>query len=440
MLEHFRKFLLELFLDVRGWTTEMSVTGISEIDAAIPEYWAESILTDANRESFWGQLAGKEGSMMPIIDKTGPLKAKGDQITFNTIEHLMGTGVTGESVLKGNEEKLGIGSFTVTADVVRHAVAVSRKSTKQANFDEVQTAKKLLTDWFSRKYDNDVFTAITGSSTIETIYANAKTSEGALNTTDGDYFGPTEINMIRLALQRVGALPLRTIASNGRTIPIYGCVFGEMEEYYLNNNTSFVNAVKDAWERFKGTKVGQHPIFEGAVGIYRNMVLYPYYSILDIPQGTPLRPETTLSATLVTAGATAYVGVAGDANTSASYTLFFATTGSLQIEDEIISYTGKTVSTFTGLTRGVSGSTAAQHTAGALVTQRNVANVIGFGAQAIFRAFPEQAEPIGEKDDYGEQIGLGIRAYYGHKLRISKRRAKAPVVVLKCVSNNPGSI
>lgn len=441
MFDNLRKLFLRLLLDQRGWTTEMTVTGITEIDEAIPEYWAEGIIHDANRESFWGQLSGKEGTFMPVIDKTGPLKAKGDQITFNTIEHLMGTGVTGESVLKGNEEKLGIGTFTVTADVVRHAVSVGRKATKQANFEMVQNARTLLKDWFTRKYDNDVFTSILDSSTIDTIYAgSSNTSVGSLNTTDGDYFGPNEINMLRLALQRVGAMPLRTLQQNGRTIPIYGCVFGEMEEYYLNQNTSFVNTVKEAWERFRGTKTGQHPLFEGAVGIWRNMVLYPYYSILDIPQGTPLRPETTLSATLVTSASTVYVGVAGDANTKANYTLFFSSTGSLQIEDEILEYTGKTVSTFTGVSRGVSGTTDAQHTAGTLVTQRNVASVIGFGAQAIFRAYPEQVEPIGEKDDYGEQIGLGVRAYYGHKLKVSKRRGKSPVVVLKCISPNPGTI
>jgi len=182
-------------------------------------------------------------------------------------------------------------------------------------------------------------------------------------------------------------------------------------------------------------------LFEGAVGIFRNMVLYPYYSLLPIPQGTPLRPETTLSATLVTSATTIYVGVAADANTKANYTLFFASSGSLQIEDEIMSYTAKTVSTFTTVTRGASSTTDVQHLAGALVTQRNVASVIGFGAQAVFRAMPEDVEPIGEKDDYGEQIGLGVRAYYGHKVRIDKRRGKgASLVICKCISPNPGSI
>lgn len=397
-------------------------------------------MSDGNRESFWGSLAGKEGSRMPVIDKTGPLRKAGDQITFSVIEQLMGAGVTGESVLKGEEEKLGVGTFTVSADIVRHAVAVSRKSTKQGNFNEVQRCRQLLTDWFGRKLDGDIFTTITGSSDVDTIYANDKTSTADLNDTDGDYFGPTEIRRIRLALQRQGAIPLKLNKVNGRSIPVYGCVFNEVDEERLYSNTVFTQTIRESWQRIKA-QGDMHPLYQGALGIYNNMLLYPYYGILPIPQGTALRPETTLSATLATSGATAYAGVAGDSNTKASYTLYFASSGSLQIEDEIISYSGKTISTFTGLTRGASSSTAAQHTAGTLVTQRDVSTVIGFGAEAIVRAFPEKAEPIGQKDDYDEQIGLGIRAYYGHAVRKDKRRAKGfNLVMMECLSKNPGSI
>ena len=91
----FLKFLFAIFLDQFGWSSEMVVTGVSDIDAAIPEFWATGIMKDGNRESFWGSLAGGENSRMPIIDKTGPLKQKGDQLTFNVIGHLMGSGVTG---------------------------------------------------------------------------------------------------------------------------------------------------------------------------------------------------------------------------------------------------------------------------------------------------------------------------------------------------------
>ena len=430
----FIKYFLRLLCDEFAWTAEMNVTGISELDAAIPEYWSKGVIIDGDRESFWGSLTGGEGSMMPIIMKTGQLKEAGDQIHFQCISQLMGSGVTGESVLKGTEERLSIGTFTVSADVVRHAVAIGKKATKQAYFDSVQMAGKVLKAWFTRKSDNDTFNAFLTSSSLDTLYANSRTAVGSLVSTDS--FGIAEIEMIRMALIRQGATPLQVTKVNGRTQPIYGIAYGEIEEYGLSQNSIFVQAIREAWERFKGA--GDHPLFRGAIGIYRNMVLYPYYSQLSIPQGTPLRPETIVYATLVTAGTTLSVG---GSSITPNYTEFFASSGSLQIADEIISYSGKTNWTFTGLTRAAGSTTAVQHSPNALVTQRNIATVIGFGAEAVFKALPEDVETVGDKDDYGEQIGLGVRAYYGQKLRVDARRAKCPsAVLMKVYSKNPGTI
>lgn len=432
----FIKLFFAIMVDQFGWTSEMVVTGVSDIDDAIPEFWAPGIMKDGNRESFWGSLAGKEGSRMPIIDKTGPLKQKGDQLTFNVIAHLMGSGVTGENVLKGNEEALAVGSFTVTANVIRHAVAVTRKSTKQANFEEVSTAGELLKDWAGRKLDYDVFSTILSNANVNTIYANGKTSTAQL-ATNSEAFGPSEIQKMRLALQRTGAIPIKVSKVNGRSIPLYGCVFGEIEEYRLYQNTTFLATIRETLDRVKGVMGGDHPLLASAMGVYRNMILYPYYSILDIPQGTALRPETSVYGTLTTAGTTVTVGSSATPN----FTLNFSSTGTLQIGSEYITYTGKTNNTFTGCTRGASGSSAAQYSSGELITQANIANVIGFGAEMMCRAMPENWEPIGEKDDYGEQIGLGIRGYYGHALKISKRQNKPTgAVILKVYSENPGGV
>lgn len=437
------RFIKYLLVDCLGWTAEMNVTGVTEVDSAIPEYWAEGIIEDGDRESFWGQLTGKEGSMLPIIKKTGKLSKDGNQLTFNTIQQLMGTGRTGEGVLKGYEEKLGVGSFTVGADIIRHAVAISKKSTKQAQFDEIQKAGKLLKSWMSRKVDNDCFTTITGAGSVETLYANSKSAVGSLNSSDGDRFAVGDLELIRMALIRQGALPIEATKVNGRTIPIYGVAYGEIEEYWLNQNTTFMQTVREAWQRF--SKGNDNPLFRGAVGIYRNLVLYPYYSILPIPQGTPLRPETTIYATLTTTATVLSVGGASEAGPNSEdvtpdYTLFFASSGSLQVEDEIISYTAKGKNYFT-ITRGASSTTAAQHATGKLVTERNVSNVIGFGAEAVYKAMPSEVETIGQKDDYGAQIGIGVEAYYGQAVRIDKRRAKAAnLVVMKCYSDNPGTI
>lgn len=415
------------------------VTGVTDIDDAIPEFWAAGIMEDATRESFWGSLSGKEGSRMPVIDKTGPLKQKGDQLDFNVIAQLMGSGRTGENALIGYEESLSVGVFTVSADYIRHAVGVTKKSNRQANYDQVKTAGGLLKEWMMRKRDNDVFTTILDNCT-NTIYANNKTSEASLCETDGDVFGPAEVDLIRLALQRQGALPLMMKKTNGRTVPIYGCVIGEVEEYRLMQNTTFVQTIQNAWERF--SKGNDHPLAKGGIGMYKNMIIYPYYSINPIPQGTPMRPETIVYATLTTTATTLSVGGAtASAGSTPDYTLFFASSGSLQIEDEIISYTGKTVNSFTGLTRGVSSTTAAQHSNNKQVTQRNVASVIGFGAEAVLRATGDSPSPIGEKRDYGMAVGLGIEAYYGQACKKDQRRSTTSgLVVCKVYSENPSSV
>ena len=47
----------------------------------------------------------------------------------------------------------------------------------------------------------------------------------------------------------------------------------------------------------------------------------------------------------------------------------FTNIGFILIEDEVIQYTGKTNTTFTGITRGVKGTTNVAHTAGVAVTE-----------------------------------------------------------------------
>ena len=438
-------FLLSILKNQFGWSTEMGVTGIADIDAAIPEFWAPGIMQDPDMESFWGQLSGKEGSGMPNIDITGPLKQKGDKITINSLAQLMGAGVTGESVLKGNEESLIIGTVTVTADIVRHAVAISKKATIQSNFDTVKNAGVALRSWMIRKRDGDLTKCILDNSS-NSLYSNSKTSEGALNEAAGDIFGAQEIEMIRLALKRNGATPIRATKENGRTVPVYGIMYGEIEDYNLNQNTAFMTNVRGAWERFNGGN--KNPLFSGVIGMYRNMLLYPYGSCLPLPQGTALRPETIVYATLTTTATTLSVGGASaTTGVTSNYTLFFASSGSLQIADEVITYTGKTVNTFTGLTRGEadyiggSSTTAIQHVPDALVTQRNIASVIGFGAESIFSAVGDEPKAIGSNDDYGAQIGLGIEAYYGQAVKKDARRSNSHgLVVMKVYSENPGTV
>jgi len=92
---------------------------------------------------------------------------------------------------------------------------------------------------------------------------------------------------------------------------------------------------------------------QGATGISPNV----YYGQFIFDN------ETTLSAS-INSNSTDPIAVVSTNNFSAS--------GYIRIGSEIIQYTGKTSTSFTGITRGVAGSNGANHTSGAGVTQAQV--------------------------------------------------------------------
>jgi hypothetical protein len=62
-----------------------------------------------------------------------------------------------------------------------------------------------------------------------------------------------------------------------------------------------------------------------------------------------------------------------DTTITVASTSGFSTTGAMIIDAELITYTGKTATTFTGCTRGAAGSSAASHTTGTAVSGAQVA-------------------------------------------------------------------
>ena len=81
--------------------------------------------------------------------------------------------------------------------------------------------------------------------------------------------------------------------------------------------------------------------------------------------------STALSGTLAAIAFTSSTAALTTTSTTVSVvsTSGFTATGSILIETEVISYTGVTATTFTGCTRGASGTAAAAHTAAVGVSQ-----------------------------------------------------------------------
>jgi hypothetical protein len=85
-------------------------------------------------------------------------------------------------------------------------------------------------------------------------------------------------------------------------------------------------------------------------------------ALLKFPNGAFFQDGVTTLTNSITNVSTTPIVVA-------STEQFVLTAGALLIGNEIISYTGKTATSFTGITRGVYGSTKAAHTAGATISE-----------------------------------------------------------------------
>ena len=439
MLKQLWLSLITLLKNKRGTADALiNVTGVSDIDNAIPDKWAPGAFLDGVSRSFWKKFMGKEGSRLPIItsNQFAPKGAKTNNIVFNTLAQMYSRGVSGESVLKGNESKLKTGVFCITPELYRNAFGITKKSTWQANFDEIQRAGEMTKIWVNLEITLQIFESLLAVGSGQTLYANSRTSIDAITTTDK--FGTTELDLVWLALVRMGAMPIAVVQDNdGEERPIFGCVIDSIDGYNLQAQSSWINGKREAYS----TQGEKSPIFTRAFGKYGGLLVYDYAGVAGAEnRGTPIRPECQVYGTLTTAATTITVG----SDSTEELTRFFASAGTLQIEDEFITYTSKTAITFAGCTRGVTinsvGSTAIQHV-DKTVTQRSISTAIGFGAEAAFFGWGEEPIPIGEKEDYGMRIGIGIEGYWGIARKVDKRSGRAPnIVLLKAYSGNPGTI
>lgn len=427
----------------------LNTTTKTNLDVAVPEMWAPGLLYDAGKKSFFNNLrSGRTRDFMPILEKTDFAKGKGDVIHFQTVSRIYSRGVTGNNSLKGKETKLVIGTFSLTVDWLRNAMAFDDQADLDVNFGIAQTIRDLLSDWMSRRIDDDLMLALLDLATLGTaldqMYGGSATSFATV--TAGCELGISEIERIRLALIRKGAIPIGNQTVDGRQVPIFGIAIDEITEYRLSQDTDFDDAAKYAEERGK-----TNSIFTNGLYFIRGMVLYPYYSVVsDCVQGTPLRPECQLSGNHNDSTTTIVMGLSTDKK---DYTQNLDdTTGAdantIQIEDEQITYNGANISkdtegcgyAITSVTRGANGTSAASHTSGALITQKNVARLIGFGGHIAARGWGMKPAPITENDDYGFEHGLGVKCIFG-QTPVKRRDLKIPnYVVMSVFAQNPNTI
>lgn len=439
------EFLRDLFLVQFGLNAKDSNMDSFDRDTsddhndAVPDWWEEGLRMDVDRDSFWNEsMMGAQGSDQPIIRKDDYMKYdSGDNIKINVSEKTFGDGVTGENKLEGNEDTYSIGQFSFTVDDFRYGIAATHKFKREINYDFQVHIQKLLADWTTKRNDDLIFNEmINGSTAPRSIYGGDATSVDSLN--DGDQLGTTEIDMVKLSLQRLGARPISTPYGY-----CFGLVIDEISEYNLKGDSAWVQANREAGPRsyndnslFKGSMMGK---YGRVLGMWNGVCIYVYSSVRSgaTLRGTYLRPEAVVKTAHTAGGSSLVVG------TSASGTdwlKYWPTSGKVYIQAEgnntaeEVAYSAKA----NNYTLTLSGTTSYNHGVGALCTYyESVSRCIGFGAESVAYGYGYPITKITNERDYGYVKGTGIHGVNGAKLIEDSNSAIPNVVLLNVKASNP---
>lgn len=257
----------------------MANTEISSANALTRKAWAEKLFRETLPTSFFnasGMMGNDENSAIHV--KTDLEKDQGDKITFGLVSRLSGSGVNGDSLLKGNEEALALYDDAVSLDQYRHGVTIKGRMTrKRPAFSVPDEAKAMLKQWGKEKIDRLCIDALTatpsfiayldGSGNLAKT-TTAATAKSALNASN------SKIKLALFPYLRTLALtgnnrqfnPLRPINIKGKEYFVLLCY--EDVLFDLKNDSSYLTAARECYERSD-----DHPLFRAGAAVYDQIIV-----------------------------------------------------------------------------------------------------------------------------------------------------------------------
>lgn len=141
------------------------------------QVWRKDYLKEYVRESGFMPYMGR-GPTSIIMAAYELQEQAGKTINIPLITRLTGSGVTGSTVLDGNEEDLGNYNCAITIDWLRNGVRVPKSTSFKTEIDLLGAAKPLLKQWSSEKMRDEIIDAMlevvtTGDTTVRLASASA---------------------------------------------------------------------------------------------------------------------------------------------------------------------------------------------------------------------------------------------------------------------------
>jgi N4-gp56 family major capsid protein len=125
----------------------------------VEQKWDNDFFASYVRSNRFNRYMGSDSNSIIQI-KEDLTKAAGDRIHLALITELTGAGVTGDSLLEGNEEALSQYECPITVATRRNAVAVTMNQEQFTGIDLRNAAKAQLKNWSMKKLRTDIITAL----------------------------------------------------------------------------------------------------------------------------------------------------------------------------------------------------------------------------------------------------------------------------------------
>lgn len=278
-----------------------------------PQQWDSKYFTEFVRTNRFNRYQGTDETSI-IQMKEDLTRKPGDRVTFATVRS-MGGGVTGNTVLEGNESELDNRSLTVRVAPLRNGFVVTEWDEEKSAIDLRNAAKASLRTWSMERWREDIIGAfksvpntsgnmvswetataaerntwlVDNSDRVQFGASVANASSGvvatALATIDNtdDKLTPALISMARRRFQqaRPRMRPTRTKAEDEEWLVLFA---NPMSFRDLSRSTEMTQANRDA--RVRG--VESNPLFTGGSLVWDSVI------IREIPEmGLPFAGDNT---------------------------------------------------------------------------------------------------------------------------------------------------
>lgn len=293
--------------------------------------WSRKLLHEALKATWFSKFIGTDSNSVVTL-KTDLQKGPGDRVRVGLRALLSGDGISGDGTLEGNEEELSTYYDDVVINQLRHAVRSAGKMSEQrVPFSVREEARLGLTDWWADRLDTSFFNQLTGNTNQGDIRYTGNQAAPAPTTV---VYAHDEATAASLSATTTFALTLRdfdkAVAIAKTRSPMIRPIRRGGEEYYL----AFVHTMavyqlrgqtgNGQWMDLEKAKIQggkDSGIFDGAIGVYNNIIFHEAQRLPDMTGlGTPNSGTTADFKRAVLVGAQAMLLAYGqDGGSSVSW-------------------------------------------------------------------------------------------------------------------------